>query len=105
MLRARILAAAIAPLLVEPGACAPDDGQVGRELEPIIGGLADSGDPAVVALTIGRSPTCTGTLISSRVVMTAGHCVYSRVPDGVFFGQATSGDGRTIPVATGYTIP
>ncbi len=40
----------------------------------MVGGEDDPGDPAVVALLLGGFPTCSGTLIGKRTVLTAGHC-------------------------------
>jgi V8-like Glu-specific endopeptidase len=42
--------------------------------QPIIGGSPDSGHPAVGAV-MTSSTLCTGTLISSKVVVTAAHCM------------------------------
>ncbi|MCA9677715.1 MAG: trypsin-like serine protease, partial [Myxococcales bacterium] len=41
---------------------------------PIIGGVPDDGDPAVVQVEIDGG-TCTGALIAPEVVLTAGHCL------------------------------
>ena len=46
----------------------------------ITNGVLDEGDPGVVAITLGSFFRCTGTLVSSRVVVTAAHCI----------GQATA---------------
>lgn len=50
---------------------------------PITNGTATTGDPSVVALVRRGSSTafCTGTVISSRLVLTAGHCIASDFPD------------------------
>jgi secreted trypsin-like serine protease len=65
------------------GACAaPSDGEPEAEGESssrIIGGVADSGDPAVVGIVALQGPTsgalCTGEIISPHYVLTASHCV------------------------------
>ena len=57
---------------------------------PVLAGSFDSGDRAVVALTSNEGKVfCTGTLISSRIVLTAGHCAYSSTPYYAYFGQST----------------
>jgi MYXO-CTERM domain-containing protein len=78
-------------------ACAPD-GDPASSSGSIINGTFDNGDPAVVALTSStRSAFCSGTLISSRVVLTAGHCVYTgptslpSTPGFIYVGSRTSG--------------
>lgn len=44
--------------------------------EAIVGGTSDASDPAVVAINVESTgfAVCTGTLIASGVVLTAGHC-------------------------------
>jgi hypothetical protein len=64
-----------------------DQGVVGAELDP--------GDPGVVALTTGGNVFCTGTLVSPRVVATAGHCVDKLTASAsVFFGSLVGGTGQ-----------
>lgn len=71
-------------------ACASD--RVGSAAAPIVQGTRTTGDPAVVAIVARRArcednrPTmfCTGTLIASRVVLAAAHCLDAFGPDGAY---------------------
>lgn len=61
---------------------APDD-DAHPSADPIVGGTADKAkDPAVVAIDIGGEALCSGSLIGSRLVLTARHCV-SDTAEGV----------------------
>ncbi|MBS1149172.1 MAG: Alkaline serine protease [Myxococcaceae bacterium] len=49
--------------------------EVQRERSGIVGGVTDTGDPAVVALTVQGQEYCTGTLVGPKTILTAAHCV------------------------------
>src|SRR4029077_14243232 len=54
----------------------PDADAVSADQVEIVRGVPDRGrDPAVVAIDIGQTGLCTGTLIAPDVVLTARHCV------------------------------
>jgi hypothetical protein len=68
-------------------------GGLGTSEQPIVNGTLDSGDPATVYIDVG----CSGTLVTSRVVLTACHClqgVGSSVE--VFFGSNIGSSGTWI---------
>jgi hypothetical protein len=71
------------------GACVGDrEPEVASRERAIIGGVP-SGDVAVVALVSSSlNVICSGTLVSSRVVLTAGHCVSGVRPAMIYVGPS-----------------
>jgi secreted trypsin-like serine protease len=54
---------------------------------PIVGGWLEPGMEYTVAILENGDPVCTGTLVDTRVVVTAGHCVWGNLGTlQVFFG-------------------
>ena len=102
-MRTRLLAAVLVTLL--PG-CSPDllaEGEaISRAAQPIVNGTPTSGDPAVVYIDVG----CSGTLVTSRIVLTACHCLegVSGHPE-VFFGSDVSGAGSWIQTSHHAVYP
>jgi trypsin len=75
----------------------------------IINGSVDTTDTAVVALTYGGEQFCSGTLVSPRTVITAGHCLketgfpVSQIK--IFFGTTVGSSGTSIPCTAGAAHP
>jgi hypothetical protein len=101
---ARSARGAVLGLLLAAAACAPPGpGEAGA---PVIGGLADDGDAAAVAIVARRGPcdapsalVCSGVLVAPRVVLTAAHCLRAAGAAGgfeVYFGGRVDGGGTFV---------
>lgn len=75
-----------------------------RTSAPIINGMLDPGDPAVVRITFGS--ICTGVLVSPHVILTAAHCVSGRSgPWKACFGEMCASGGMTVTTTMGIADP
>jgi V8-like Glu-specific endopeptidase len=107
---------AVAWTLAALAACGPMpdsnlEGQKNPEYQqqrtPIVGGTLDSNDPAVVGIAVrtnsGYYSFCTGTLIGTKTVVTAGHCwsPYGQLtPYYIVFGSSMSSPDQVVKVAS-----
>jgi MYXO-CTERM domain-containing protein len=80
-------------------ACAQAPEPLARAAAPIVSGQPTTGSPATVYLDLGGG-SCSGTLISPHVVLTARHCTVNTSPAqvNVFFGANAGGQGTWIGV-------
>ena len=89
-------------LLLLCGGCV---GTVGTSHEAIIGGVSDTGDPAVVLLVsypanMSTYYTCTASVISPKVLVTAAHCVDDAKHAGYTFGMFAGADASAYSTAS-----
>ena len=72
------------PLALAVAGCAsnpPEEPSQGTISAPIVGGELDLTHTAVLDILVGGEQSCTGTLISPHVVLTAAHCIVEDVTD------------------------
>ena len=85
-----------------------DVGEAQQVRSEIVGGVTDTGDPAVVALTVQGQEYCTGTLVGPKTVLTAAHCinVYGTQPKYyVAFGTYASQPTQRVQVLAQFADP
>lgn len=71
----------------------------------IVGGEADSGDDAVVALSWSGFTLCTGVLVSENAVLTAGHCLPPLGSMTILFGSDVDHPKRKVEIEDQLTHP
>ncbi len=117
-LTTRVAAASLAACAALGSGCASRDPVETAPLErtsaPVVGGMLDADDPAVVAIVSRRTdcatftaePFCTGTLVAPRVVLTAAHCLERGSALEIYVGtDAGKGGGRFFAVTATRTHP
>jgi hypothetical protein len=90
------------------GACVSSPAPLGERREPIIGGVVDAADRAVVAIVqTSTGAICSGTVIAPSVVLTAAHCVYGVAAGDlqVFVGTDQSAPEETLAVTSAVAYP
>jgi hypothetical protein len=81
------------------GDARPTEGAAASASEAITNGTPTTGDLGVAALVEGGTLVCTATLVSPRVLLTAGHCLADGAMPDAFFGSAPQGGtGTTIQI-------
>jgi hypothetical protein len=98
----RTLGAALVLLVPLMAACSAPPPLVGEAAQPIIGGALDPGDPAVVLLAsypadLSVLDTCTASIISDTVLLTAAHCVDETNHPNYVYGVFSGADASLYP--------
>jgi MYXO-CTERM domain-containing protein len=83
--------------------CGAPPGSVSTDRQAIFGGTADLGDPAAVQIVSG-AVSCSGSLISPKIVLTAGHCI-SANNQSVFFMNDFFHGYVPVGISQSYTTP
>jgi uncharacterized protein (TIGR03382 family) len=78
----------VAPVAVVLASCG--GAPVGERTAAVTSSTPTNGDVGVAALLQGDALVCSATLVSSRVLLTAAHCVAGDVLPDVYFGSAPS---------------
>ena len=114
--RRAVIAFALLTFATLPLACTAgqDQPQFTLNRRPIINGATDTTDTSVVALVYQGQQFCTGTVIASQWVLSAGHCLVemaSEVGSGfqtqvkVFFGTTVGSSGQSLSVTEAHAHP
>lgn len=107
------LIVSLAASLALPLGCAPAGGAMGANDEPgsasaaVIGGASDSTHEGVVAIVRADGSTCSGVVIASQVVLTAGHCTFGFTAEDleIRVGADATASTQRLPVARVVAYP
>lgn len=105
LMLSRISAVLIAAALA--GGCIADAEEVSQRSQTIVNGQVNTSDPAVGLVYMDGVGTCTGTMVSDKVILTARHCVLleggTEVPATdlyLFWGTAPQNGDTPTPVVS-----